>query len=83
MRALIVYASAHGSTAEVARFMAEIWRKRGIETDVAAVGTAPSLAGYDAYALGRQSITDFGFLKWRPLSGTRMSSLSGSPCICG
>jgi menaquinone-dependent protoporphyrinogen oxidase len=52
MRVLIVNASAHGSTAEVARVIADIWRGRGIETDVAAVGAAPSLAGYDAYALG-------------------------------
>jgi menaquinone-dependent protoporphyrinogen oxidase len=52
MRALTVYASAHGSTAEVARFIADIWRKCGIDTDVAAVGTGPSFAGYDAYVLG-------------------------------
>jgi menaquinone-dependent protoporphyrinogen oxidase len=52
MRALTVYASAHGSTAEVAQFIADIWKKRGIETDVAAVGAAPSVAGYDACVLG-------------------------------
>jgi menaquinone-dependent protoporphyrinogen oxidase len=52
MRVLTVYASAHGSTAEVARFIADLWRKRGIETDVAGVGTGPSFAGYDACVLG-------------------------------
>lgn len=52
MRAVMVYASAHGSTAEVARFIADIWRKRGIEIDVAAVGAIPSLSGYDAYVFG-------------------------------
>jgi len=52
MRVLTVYASAHGSTAEVARFIADVWQKCGVQTDVAAVGTAPPLAGYDAYALG-------------------------------
>ena len=52
MRVLTVYASAHGSTAEVARFVADIWKQRGIEADVAAVGEVPSLATYDAYILG-------------------------------
>jgi len=52
MRVLIVYASAHGSTADVARFIADIWKSRGIHTDVAAVGSGPPFAGYDAYALG-------------------------------
>lgn len=52
MRVLIVYASSHGSTAEVARFIAEIWTKRGIATDVAPVGSAPLPAAYDACALG-------------------------------
>jgi len=52
MRVLAVYASAHGSTGEVAGFIADIWRKRGIATDVAPVGSAPRNAGYDAYALG-------------------------------
>lgn len=52
MRLLTIYASAHGSTAEVARFVGDIWRKRDIETDVAAAGSAPTLSEYDAYALG-------------------------------
>lgn len=52
MRALNVYASAHGSTAEVAGFIADAWRERGIENVVAAVGAVQSVEGYDAYALG-------------------------------
>lgn len=52
MRVLTVYASAHESTAEMARFIADLWRKRGIETDVAAVGSAPLHTTYDAYVLG-------------------------------
>lgn len=52
MRVLTVYASAHGSTAEVADFIADIWQRRGIDTDVAAVGSVQSVAGYDAFALG-------------------------------
>jgi menaquinone-dependent protoporphyrinogen oxidase len=52
MRVLTVYASAHGSTAEVAGFMAGAWRERGIENVAAAVGAVQSVEGYDAYALG-------------------------------
>ena len=52
MRVLTAYASAHGSTAEVAGFIADVWRRRGINTDVTAVGSAQSVEGYDAYALG-------------------------------
>jgi menaquinone-dependent protoporphyrinogen oxidase len=52
MRVLTVYASAHGSTAEVAHFIADGWRKRGIDTTVATVSSVQSLPAYDAYALG-------------------------------
>ena len=52
MRVLTLYASAHGSTAEVAHFIADAWQKRSIDTTVAAVGSIQSLAGYGAYALG-------------------------------
>ncbi len=52
MRVLTAYASAHGSTAEVARFIADVWQKQGIETDVSPVGSAPSIGTYDALALG-------------------------------
>lgn len=52
MRVLNVYSSAHGSTAEVATFIADVWHERGIETVVAAVGSVQSVEGYDAYALG-------------------------------
>jgi menaquinone-dependent protoporphyrinogen oxidase len=52
MRVLTVYASAHGSTAEVAGFIADAWRERGIENVVAAVGSVPPVEGYDAFALG-------------------------------
>ena len=52
MRILSVYASAHGSTAEVARFIADVWRGRGIDPEVADVGSVHSLEGYNAYALG-------------------------------
>ena len=52
MHVLAVYASPHGSTAEVARFIADVWKKRGIETDVSAVGSAPAVGTYEACALG-------------------------------
>lgn len=52
MRVLTVYASAHGSTAEVARVIAAVWRGCGIDANVTAIGSVQSLEGYDAYALG-------------------------------
>jgi menaquinone-dependent protoporphyrinogen oxidase len=51
MRILSVYASAHGSTAEVARFMGEVWRQRGLETLVSGVGALQVVEGHDAYVL--------------------------------
>lgn len=52
MRILTVYASAHGSTAEIARFMGDIWQQRGFGTAVTAAGSVRSVEGYDAYVLG-------------------------------
>jgi menaquinone-dependent protoporphyrinogen oxidase len=51
MRILSVYASAHGSTAEVARFIGEVWQRCGLETLVASAGAVRSVEGYDAYVL--------------------------------
>jgi menaquinone-dependent protoporphyrinogen oxidase len=52
MRTLTVYASAHGSTAEVGRFIADILKARGIDSDAAAAGSASPDEAYDAYILG-------------------------------
>lgn len=52
MRTLTVYASAHGSTAEVGRFIAGVLRARGLDSDDKAAGPAWPLDGYDAYVLG-------------------------------
>lgn len=52
MRVLIVYGSVHGSTAEVARFIADALAARGIEAVVTAAAQAPPLDGYDAVILG-------------------------------
>jgi menaquinone-dependent protoporphyrinogen oxidase len=52
MRILTAYASAHGSTAEVARFMEGVWQQRGFATVVTAVDSVRSVEGYDAYVLG-------------------------------
>jgi len=51
MRILSIYASAHGSTAEVARFMGEVWQQRGLEALVTGVGAVRSIEGHDAYVL--------------------------------
>ena len=52
MRILTVYASAHGSTAEVGHFIAGVLQARGVEVDAKAAGEARPVEGYDAYILG-------------------------------
>jgi menaquinone-dependent protoporphyrinogen oxidase len=52
MRVLTVYGSVHGSTAEVAHFVANTLRERGIETDATAAKLAEQVEGYDAFILG-------------------------------
>jgi len=51
-RILVVYATAHGSTAEVAEAIAEELREGGAEVDVGNAVTDPDPAGYDAVVLG-------------------------------
>ncbi len=52
MRVLTVYASAHGSTAEVGRLIAGVLQARGIKADAIATGQTWPTEGYDAYILG-------------------------------
>ena len=51
-RALLVYASKHGSTREVADAVAEELRASFAEVDVYEAASAPSPAGYDAVVVG-------------------------------
>ena len=51
-RALLVYATRHGSTREVADAVAEELRASFAELDVYEAGSAPSPAGYDAVVVG-------------------------------
>jgi menaquinone-dependent protoporphyrinogen oxidase len=52
MRILAVYASAHGSTAEVGRYIADVLQACGIEAAATAAESAWPVEGYDAYILG-------------------------------
>ena len=52
MKILVGYASAHGSTAEIARFIGEEIEQRELQVKVANVADVKSLAGYDAYIIG-------------------------------
>jgi menaquinone-dependent protoporphyrinogen oxidase len=52
MRVLIAYASAHGSTAGMARFVGDVLRSRGLETVVADSASLASVDGYDACIVG-------------------------------
>ena len=52
MKILVAYASKHGSTAEVAEFIGQIFREHDIDTTVNKVGDIQSVEGYDAFVLG-------------------------------
>jgi len=52
MKCLIGYVSKTGTTEEIAQRIGEILRGRGIEVDVAAIGSAPDIRGYDRIILG-------------------------------
>lgn len=52
MRILVGHASAHGSTAEIARRIAEVLRGQGASVDVERMGRITDPGGYDAVVLG-------------------------------
>ena len=52
MKVLLAYASVHGSTAEVARFMRDTLEPWGYEVDAAEVSSISKLENYDAIILG-------------------------------
>lgn len=52
MKVLLGYASAHGSTAEIAQSIAKVFEEHGLQTEVANVATVESVADYDAFVLG-------------------------------
>jgi menaquinone-dependent protoporphyrinogen oxidase len=52
MKILVAYASAHGSTGEVAEFIGRILQTYNVEVDVKDVTSVKRVTGYDAYVLG-------------------------------
>lgn len=52
MKILIAYASAHGSTSEVAQFIGRVFGSYGVDVTVANVRDVQSVEGYDLYVLG-------------------------------
>lgn len=52
MRILVGYASAHGSTREIAERLAARLREQGLEVDCAAVQDGPAVGPYDAVVVG-------------------------------
>jgi menaquinone-dependent protoporphyrinogen oxidase len=52
MKILVAYASAHGSTKEVAQFIGRVLQTYNAEVTVANVVDVQSVEGYDAYVLG-------------------------------
>lgn len=51
-KVLVVFATRHGSTAEVAQAIVDELRAAGAEVDLAAIASAPGPAGYDAVVVG-------------------------------
>ena len=52
MKILVAYASRAGSTKGIAEFVGKKLDERGARVDVAEVGSARDLAGYDAFVIG-------------------------------
>ncbi|HVU13348.1 MAG TPA: flavodoxin domain-containing protein [Phototrophicaceae bacterium] len=52
MKILVAYATAHGSTAEVAQFIGRVLSTYNAEVTVANVADIQNVKGYDAYVLG-------------------------------
>lgn len=52
MKILVTYASKHGSTAAIARAVAEKLRLAGNEVDLGTVGEVADVGTYDAYVIG-------------------------------
>jgi menaquinone-dependent protoporphyrinogen oxidase len=69
MKILITYASAHGSTAEIAERIATRLRARGSEVDAIAVENAPRVEEFDAVVVG-SAIHDGA---WLPSAATFMT----------
>ena len=52
MQVLVGYASAHGSTAEIAHKIGDVLQDHGCSVTVASVETIQSVSGYDCFVLG-------------------------------
>ena len=52
MKLLVAYATTHGSTAEVAEFIAQVFREHDLDTTVARVQDIQSVEQYDAFVVG-------------------------------
>jgi menaquinone-dependent protoporphyrinogen oxidase len=52
MRILVAYATKHGSTAEVADFIGQVFHEHDLDTSVMAVDQVQSVEGYDAFVIG-------------------------------
>ena len=52
MKVLIAYASGHGSTGEVAQFIADVLKEHDIDVTVELADQVQSLSGYDAFIAG-------------------------------
>lgn len=52
MKILVAYATKHGSTAEVAEFIGQVFREHDLDTTVMAAEKVQSVSDYDAFVVG-------------------------------
>ncbi len=79
MRVLVIVASKHGSTAEIAAALGEGLTRRGIETKVEDAAKVSDLAGYDAVLLGSAVYAGRWMKSARELAELRAEELATRP----
>lgn len=79
MRVLVMVASKHGSTAEIAAALGKGLARRGIETVVEDAAKVSDLAGYDAVLLGSAVYAGRWMKSARELVELRAEELAGRP----
>jgi len=79
MRVLVIVASKHGSTAEIAAALGEGLSRRGIETAVEDAAKVTDLGGYDAVLLGSAVYAGRWMKSARELVELRAEELTGRP----
>lgn len=79
MKVLVAYASKHGSTRGIARFIGEKLRQCGLDTDVLEVAQVQNLWGYDAFVIGSALYMGHWMKEAKQFVSRNYSALSSRP----